>query len=44
MTNTIAKIWAKRIIAGTQKIEDCPIKYRAEVEELIKKASENPKP
>ena len=39
MMNTIAKIWAKRIMAGTQRLEDCPEKYKAEVMAIIEKAS-----
>lgn len=30
------KIWRNRIEAGTQKLSDCPVKYRTEVIGLIK--------
>ena len=31
----MAKIWRNRIEAGTQKLSDCPIKYRSQVISLI---------
>ena len=33
----MAKIWKNRIIAGTQKFEDCPDRYKNEVLELMRK-------
>lgn len=30
------KIWRNRIEAGTQKLSDCPVKYRTEVIGLIR--------
>ena len=32
----MAKIWKNRLEAGTQKWEDCPEKYRAEVKRLLR--------
>lgn len=32
----MAKIWRNRLEAGTQKWEDCPEKYRADVLKLLK--------
>lgn len=32
----MAKIWKKRIEAGTQKFSECPERYRAEVLELLR--------
>lgn len=32
----MAKIWRNRLEAGTQKWEDCPDKYRADVLKLLK--------
>lgn len=32
----MAKIWCKRIIAGTQKFEDCPDRYKNDVLALLR--------
>lgn len=32
----MAKIWRNRLEAGTQKWADCPERYRAEVDALLK--------
>ena len=32
----MAKIWRNRLIAGTQKFEDCPVKYKDEVVALLR--------
>lgn len=32
----MSKIWRNRIEAGTKKLSNCPLKYRAEVIELIR--------
>lgn len=32
----MAKIWRNRLIAGTQKFEDCPAKYKDEVVALLR--------
>ena len=32
----MAKIWRNRIVAGTQKYEDCPDRYKSDVLELLK--------
>lgn len=31
----MAKIWHKRILAGTQVFEDCPLKYKADVKAMF---------
>ena len=33
----MAKIWRNRIVAGTQKFEDCPDRYKNDVLELMRK-------
>lgn len=33
--SAMAKIWHKRILAGTQDYANCPIKYRVEVKEML---------
>lgn len=33
--SAMAKIWHKRILAGTQSYDDCPLKYKGEVKELL---------
>ena len=37
----MAKIWRNRIEAGTQKLADCPRKYRSSVIALIRADIEN---
>lgn len=37
----MAKIWWKRIKAGTQVFSDCPEKYKNDVRELAKEDVEN---
>jgi len=37
----MAKIWRNRLIAGTQLFEDCPVKYREAVIELLRKDVQN---
>lgn len=37
----MAKIWRNRLIAGTQKFEDCPARYKDAVEALLRKDVEN---
>jgi len=32
----MARIWANRLEAGTQKWEDCPERYKTSVKELLK--------
>ena len=32
----MAKIWRNRLIAGTQKFEDCPDKYKSDVVALLR--------
>ena len=32
----MAKIWRNRLIAGTQKFDDCPEKYKADVVALLR--------
>ena len=32
----MARIWRNRIEAGTQKLSKCPLKYRADVIDLIR--------
>lgn len=32
----MAKIWHKRILAGTQNYGDCPLKYKADVKSMLK--------
>lgn len=32
----MAKIWHKRILAGTQSYDDCPLKYKADVKLMLK--------
>jgi len=39
----MAKIWKKRIVAGTQFFEDCPAAYRDDVITLLKTDVENGK-
>lgn len=31
----MAKIWHKRILAGTQFYSDCPMKYKADVKAML---------
>ena len=31
----MAKIWHKRILAGTQFYAECPLKYKADVKEML---------
>lgn len=31
----MAKIWHKRILAGTQIFDDCPLKYKADVKAMF---------
>ena len=33
--SAMAKIWHKRILAGTQEYDACPLKYRSEVRDLL---------
>ena len=37
----MAKIWRNRLIACTQLFEDCPVKYREAVIELLRKDVQN---
>ena len=34
--DSMAKIWRNRLIAGTQKFEDCPARYKGEVVALLR--------
>ena len=33
--SAMAKVWHKRILAGTQEYSKCPLKYKEEVKELL---------
>ena len=37
----MAKIWRNRIEAGTQRLDHCPLKYRADVIRLIQEDLED---
>lgn len=37
----MAKIWRNRLIAGTQKFEDCPEKYKDDVVVLLREDVQN---
>ena len=37
----MAKIWHKRILAGTQFFDDCPLKYKADVKAMFIEDVEN---
>lgn len=37
----MAKIWHKRILAGTQSYADCPLKYKADVKQMLIEDVEN---
>lgn len=37
----MAKIWHKRILAGTQSYNDCPLKYKADVKAMLIEDVEN---
>lgn len=37
----MSKIWRNRIIAGDQKFEDCPARYKAQVLALLRIDVEN---
>ena len=39
--SALAKVWWKRIKAGTQNYNDCPQKYKADVKELAIEDVEN---
>ena len=41
MVNSMVKIWRNRIEAGTQRLSECPHKYRAGVVTLIQSDLEN---
>lgn len=33
--SAVSKVWHRRILAGTQKYEDCPLKYKNDVKTLL---------
>ncbi len=37
----MSKIWRNRIIAGDQLYENCPLKYKVQVKELLRADVEN---
>lgn len=39
--SAVSKVWHKRILAGTQKYADCPLKYKGDVKKLLIEDVEN---
>ena len=33
--SAVAKVWHRRILAGTQQFSDCPLKYKGDVRTLL---------
>lgn len=33
--SAVSKVWHRRILAGTQKYADCPLKYKNDVKTLL---------
>ena len=33
--SAVAKVWAKRLIAGTQQFENCPLRYKDDVRTIL---------
>lgn len=33
--SAVSKVWHRRILAGTQKFADCPLKYKGDVRTLL---------
>lgn len=41
MANFMARIWVRRLEAGTQKFESCPTRYKEQVKTILKQDVED---